>query len=109
MNNLDMYEVLKEHYSDNKRFLLMDKREAIRKIVEPMGFEERLELVRKSKSGQKLFPSEFGARLRVVSGIDLLCLTSEQVNGLLSRHSRLQLEYSNMQPIEDDPVPRLFL
>jgi hypothetical protein len=41
-------------------------------------------------------------------GVEILRLTTSQLKTLLSQHSYLQEQYPGIRAIDDDPVPKLF-
>jgi hypothetical protein len=72
-----------------------------------MSFTQRLELARSLEIGRKSFALECGAQFRIVSGVEILCLTDRQLETLFSKHSYLQEQYPGIRAINDDPVPKL--
>lgn len=107
MHNPSMYEVMLEKRFGAWTSIPMPEYKAMRQDVKAMSFVQRLELARSSEIGRKLFPLECGARFCVVSGVDLLCLTTNQLETLLSKQSYLQQQYPGIRAIDDDPVPKL--
>jgi hypothetical protein len=107
MHNPSMYEVMIEKRFSPQTSIPVTEYEAMRQEVKAMSFRQRLELARSSEMGQKLFPLECVAQFRIVSGVEILCLTDSQLQALLSKHSNLQEQYPKMTAIHSDPVPRL--
>lgn len=107
MHNPSMYEVMEEKRFEIGASIPMSEYEEMRQEVRNMSFVERLELARNSEIGHKLFPLECGSQFRIVSGVEILCLTENQLQALISNHSHLQNAYHNISPIDSDPVPML--
>lgn len=108
MHNPSMYQVVSEKCFDKRIPIPMAEYDAMRKEVRAMSSIERLELARSSEIGQKLFPYECAAQFRAISGVEILCLTQEQLQNWLSKNSRLQESYPGIHAIESDPLPKLF-
>ncbi|HIK33162.1 MAG TPA: hypothetical protein IGS17_06070 [Oscillatoriales cyanobacterium M59_W2019_021] len=85
----------------------MSEYDAMRQEARAMSCRERLELDRSLEMGWKLFPWECRAQFRIVSGVEILCLTSSQMESLFAKHSYLQEHYPQIEAIEDDPIPQL--
>jgi hypothetical protein len=107
MHNPSMYSVMEEKRFGAWTSIPMPEYEAMRQEVRAMSFTERLELARSSEIGQKLFPLECGAQFHTVSGVEILCVTDNQLQTLLSKHSHLQDQYPTICAIDTDPVPML--
>lgn len=107
-HNPSLYEVMGEkHFGRNWTSVPLTEYDAMRKEVKAMSFRERLELARSSEIGWQLFPWECGAQYRTVSGIEIMCLTSSQLEALFSKHPYLEERYPKMYAIKDDPIPKL--
>jgi predicted GIY-YIG superfamily endonuclease len=107
MHNPSMYKVMEEKCFGAWTSMPMTEYEAMRQAVRVMSFTERLALARSSEIGQKSFPLECGAQFRIVSGVEILCMTDSQLQALLSKHPHLQEQYPMMCTINSDPVPML--
>jgi hypothetical protein len=107
IHNPSMYSVMFEKRYGLGNSIPWTEYEALREEVKAMSFRERLELARNSKIGQNLFPLECGAEFRTISGVEILCLTSTQIQTLFSKYSYLQDQYAKIFAIESDPVPML--
>ncbi len=107
IHNPSMYGVLFEKRFGSRNSISLTEDKTIREEIKAMPFRERLELARNSKIGQNLFPLECGAEFRTISRVEILCLTSSQIQTVFSKHGRLQDQYANICPIESDPVPML--
>ncbi len=107
MHNPSMYEVMGEKRFGAWTSIPMPEYDAMRQDVRAMSFTQRLELARSSEIGWELFPLECGSQFRVVSSVEILCLTASQLETLLSKHSYLKEQYPGIRAIDDDPVPKL--
>lgn len=108
MHNLSMYTVMCEKLYGLGTAILMDEYNDLRQKVKAMSFLERLELVRGSKISQDLlFPLEYGAQFKLVSGVEILCLTNTQLQDLLLKYPYLQEDRPPIFAIDSDPVPKL--
>jgi hypothetical protein len=107
MHHVSMCEVIKEERFGGQNGIPLTDMKTMRQDVRAMSFRERLEIARNSEIGRKLFPLECGAQFCPVSGVDILCLTDHQLQGLLLKYSYLKDQYPTMQAIEYDPVPKL--
>lgn len=107
MHNPSMYSVMIEKRFGDMTSIPFNEYEEIRQAVKTMPFTERLELARNSKIGLQLFPLECGSQLRIVSGVEILCLTSEQLKVLLDKKPYIQEQHPGIRAIDEDPVPKL--
>jgi len=107
MHNPSMYSVMIEKRFGDMTSIPFNEYEEIRQAVKAMSFTERLELARNSKIGWELFPLECGAQLRVVSGVEILCLTSKQLEIILDKKPYIQEQHPGICAIDVDPVPKL--
>ncbi|RCJ31824.1 endonuclease [Nostoc punctiforme NIES-2108] len=107
MHNPTMYRVMEEKRFGVWTSIPLNDYEAMRQDVKAMSFTERLELARNSEIGWQLFPLECGSQLKVVSGVELLCLTSEQLEVLLAKKPYIQEQHPGICAINEDPVPKL--
>jgi hypothetical protein len=107
MHNPSMYRVMEEKRFGVWTSIPLNDYEAMRQDVKAMSFTERLELARNSEIGWQLFPLECGSQLKVISGVELLCLTSEQLEVLLDQKPYIQEQHPGICAIDEDPVPKL--
>ena len=107
MHHPSMYQVMIDKRFGTQASIPMPEYEAMRLQVRAMSFTERLELARSSEIGQQLFPLECGAHFTTIHEVDILCLTSQQLQNLLSEHPHLLNLYPAIQAINDDPLPVL--
>lgn len=107
MHNPSMYKVMEERRFGSWTSLSLAEYDSMRQEVRAMSFAERLEMARDSKIGRKLFPLECDAKPCSVSGVEILCLTDDQLQNLLSSHQHLKERYSTICAINNDPVPKL--
>lgn len=107
MHNPSMYRVMEEKRFGVGNSIPLNEYEAMRQKVKAMSFGKRLELARNSEIGWQLFPLECGSQLRVVSGVEILCLTSEQLKVLLNKKPYIQEQHPGICAINEDPVPKL--
>ncbi|MBD2616519.1 GIY-YIG nuclease family protein [Nostoc punctiforme FACHB-252] len=107
MHNPSMYRVMEEKRFGVGNSIALNEYEAMRQEVKAMSFSKRLELARNSEIGRQLFPLECGSQLRVVSGVEILCLTSEQLKVLLNKKPYIQEQHPGICAINEDPVPKL--
>lgn len=104
MHNPSMYEVMQEKRFGAWTSISMPEYEAMRQEVRDMPFLERLTIARDSIIGQKIFPLECGAQFCSVSGVEILCLTDDQLQALLSQYPHIQKQYPTICAIKSDPV-----
>ena len=107
MHNATMYRVMEEKRFGVWTSIPLNDYEAMRQDVKAMSFTERLELARNSEIGWQLFPLECGSQLKVISGVELLCLTSEQLEVLLDKKLYIQEQHPGICAIDEDPIPKL--
>lgn len=107
MHSPSMYKIMEEKHFGARTSMPMTEYEAMRKEVRAMSFKERLEMARKSEIGRERFPLECGAQFCTVSGVEILCLTSNQLQSLLSEYPYFQKHYPAIYAIADEPIPML--
>ncbi|MDX2212599.1 MAG: GIY-YIG nuclease family protein [Oculatellaceae cyanobacterium bins.114] len=107
MHNPSMYEVVTENRFGTQTSIPMPEYDAMRQAVKAMSFKERLELARNSQIGWSRFPLECGASFQTVSGVEILCLTSKQLEALFAQRPYFQNLYPGIQAITNDPIPSL--
>lgn len=107
MNNPSMYTVMWEKLYGLGTSRPFSEYDAMRQEVKTMSFLERLELARSTNIGKELFPLECGAEFKMVSGVEILCLTNIQLQDLLLKYPYLQEDRPQIFAIDSDPVPRL--
>ena len=107
MHNPSMYEVMIEPLFGTQRSVPMAEYDNMRQQVKAMSFTERLEVARRSKVGQQMFPLECGAYFVAIHEVDILCLKEQQLQELFSKRSFLREHYPTIQAIKHDPIPVL--
>lgn len=107
MHNPSMYEVVRDIHFGARKTVSLEEYEKMRQATRKLSFSERLEIVRQSEKGNKLFPLQCHAKSRMIGGVEILCLTSEQVQGLIIEKPYLLDSYPKLCTIEEDPIQEI--